>query len=98
MLSYTATLASEAIANLFGTALAVSQTSARGTPLPDQLSDLRVLVNGIAALLYYVSPAQVNFQVPFEGISGLGGIQIASGAGTTTLQAQVAPTRRGCSR
>jgi uncharacterized protein (TIGR03437 family) len=78
--------------------LAVSQTSASGTPLPDQLSDLRVWVNGIAAPLYYVSPVQVNFQVPFEGLPGLGEIQVASGAGTTTLQTQVAPTAPGSSR
>ena len=80
--SYPATLAPGAIATLIGMALAVSQTSESGTPLPDQLSDLQVLVNAIAAL---------NFQVPFEGMPGPGEIQVASGAGTTTLQAQVAP-------
>jgi uncharacterized protein (TIGR03437 family) len=93
--SYTTTLAPGAIASIFGLALAVTQASASGTPLPDQLSDLRVLVNGLAAPLYYVSPVQVNFQMPFEAAPGQGQIQVVSSAGTATLGIQVAPTTPG---
>jgi uncharacterized protein (TIGR03437 family) len=34
--------------------------------LPTALGGVTVLVNGIAAPLYYVSPTQINFQVPWD--------------------------------
>lgn len=35
-------------------------------PLPTELAGIRVLVNGVAAPLFYVSATQINFQNPFE--------------------------------
>jgi len=67
------------IASLFGENLAATtagaewvssiQISSTGTPthrlsLPTALRDTQVLVNGTPAALFYVSPAQINFQMP----------------------------------
>ena len=48
--------------NQFGTAA----FSAQNLPLPTQLSNVKVLVNGIQAPLFYLGPSQINFQVPWE--------------------------------
>ena len=35
-----------------------------GYPLPKELADIEVLVDGVAAPLYFVDPAQINFYIP----------------------------------
>lgn len=54
------------IASVFGENLSTAVEVATGFPLPTELGRTKVLVNGIAAPLFYVSPTQINFQVPFE--------------------------------
>ena len=58
------------IAFLFGTNLSAGTEAASSTlPLPTNLASTQVLVNGVPAPLFFVSPLQINFQVP-PGISG----------------------------
>jgi uncharacterized protein (TIGR03437 family) len=60
-------LAPAMIASLFpfGSARFGEQTAgAAALPLPRQLGDIEVLVNGTAAPLLYVSPAQINLMMP----------------------------------
>ena len=57
------------VAVLFGSELAETAASAPPGTLPTLLRNTQVLVNGVAAPLLYVSPTQINFQVPLE-ISG----------------------------
>jgi len=59
-------------------------------PLPAQLGGVSVRVNGIAAPLVYVSPAQVNFQMPY-GVAGQVTVQIATANGAATSTAYVTP-------
>jgi len=54
------------IATIFGENLAKTTEQAARIPLPTSLAGAQVLVNGTPAPLYYVSPSQINFQVPFE--------------------------------
>jgi len=46
-----------------------------GQGLPTVLSGVQVLVNGTAAAVYYISPTQINFQVP-AGISGTANVEV----------------------
>ncbi|MGB7761281.1 MAG: IPT/TIG domain-containing protein [Bryobacteraceae bacterium] len=46
-----------------------------GNKLPTNLSGVQVNVNNLPAALYYVSPTQINFQVP-TGISGTVSVQV----------------------
>jgi hypothetical protein len=55
------------IASIFGTNLAFMTLSAAGVPLRAMLGGTSVQVNGVAAPLFYVSPNQINFQVPTVG-------------------------------
>lgn len=64
-----ATLAPEAIASAFGANLATATQTASTLPLPTTLGGTSVLItdtNGIprSAELFYVSPTQVNYEVP----------------------------------
>jgi uncharacterized protein (TIGR03437 family) len=64
--SYTAPLVRGELATIFGTGLAGGTANAGSLPLPATLGGVQVKVGGVPAPLYYVSPTQINFQVPFE--------------------------------
>lgn len=51
---------------LFGQNLASSTPAQPGSPLPTQLAGTTVTLNGIPVPLYYVSPSQINMQIPYE--------------------------------
>jgi uncharacterized protein (TIGR03437 family) len=58
---------------VFGNQLAAPGTSAQNPglpPLATMLGSVQVLVNGTPAPLYYASPGQVNFQLPYEAPTG----------------------------
>jgi uncharacterized protein (TIGR03437 family) len=59
-------LAPGTVLSIFGVNLAGSTGSASATPLPVTLGGVQVLVNGKPAPLFYVSPTQINFQLPWE--------------------------------
>jgi uncharacterized protein (TIGR03437 family) len=54
------------IASIFGTSLAGGTVIAAAPPLPYTLGGVMVEVNGIPAPLYFVSPTQIDFEVPIE--------------------------------
>ena len=55
---------SGSIATIFGSNLAVSTRTAEAIPLPTMLAGTSVNVYGCIAPLFYVSPSQINFQIP----------------------------------
>ena len=70
-------------ANCAGTQFLTSQNAFSQYPVPTQLGDVEVLVNGVAAPLYIVYPGQINFIVPIEtstsGNADLQVIQVSTG-------------------
>src|ERR1700730_10491106 len=73
--SYSAgSLAPGSLATLFGSGLTTATAVAPGYPLPVSLGDANVYVNGVAAPLVFVSPGQINFQVPWETPIGPGSV------------------------
>ncbi len=58
-----------AAVSLFGSGLASREARAASFPLPTQLDDVTVAVNGTPAPLYFVSPAQAGIQLPY-GLKG----------------------------
>ncbi len=63
---YSSRLSGGAIASLFGTNLAAGTAAAQTLPLPTTLGGATVRVNGVAVSLFYVSPRQINFQMPWN--------------------------------
>jgi len=59
-----------ALMTIFGRSLADGVYQAPSVPLPQILGPTSVTVNGVAAPLYYVSPAQINFQMPSSVAAG----------------------------
>ncbi|MEP7273240.1 MAG: hypothetical protein ABI882_17200 [Acidobacteriota bacterium] len=77
-------LASEAIAASFGTALATATIAAATLPLPTSLGGTTVKVKDSAgtervAPLFFVSPTQVNYQIPSGTVAGVAIVTITSG-------------------
>ena len=64
--SFTGPLSAGSIASLFGVDLAAASTAAGSAPLPTSLGGVVVRVGGREAPLFFVSPTQINFQVPWE--------------------------------
>ncbi len=54
------------ITSLFGVNLSLTTTPAQSVPLPIVLSGVSVTANYIPVPLFYVSPTQINFQLPWE--------------------------------
>lgn len=62
--SFKPTLAAGEISALFGAGFSNSIAVASSQPLPTTLAGTQVRINGTAAGLFFVSPEQINFQVP----------------------------------
>jgi uncharacterized protein (TIGR03437 family) len=92
-------LASEAIAALFGTGLASSTVSATTDTLPTTLGGVQVQVRDASgttrtAPLFFVSPTQINFQIPAGTSTGSATISVLNngasvGQGTLTIASVV---------
>jgi len=52
--------------SIFGSQLASSTSAASNVPLPISIDGVAVTVNGVVAPLYYISPGQLNIQIPYE--------------------------------
>ncbi len=62
--SYAQPIAPGSLVSIFGTNLATTSTSEVGQPLPIQLAGTSVAVNGVQAPLLFVSPTQINLEIP----------------------------------
>lgn len=79
------------LAAIFGSNLANSTVSARTLPLPEELGGVSVKINGIPAPIYFVSPGQVNVQVPFELTGFSASIELTRRNGNTSVTSAAAP-------
>jgi uncharacterized protein (TIGR03437 family) len=52
--------------SIFGSQLAPGTFTATTLPLPRQIAGVSVTVNGLNAPLLYISPSQLNIQLPYE--------------------------------
>jgi len=66
---FSARIAGGGIASIFGTGLASATIAATTVPLPTTLGGVTVLLSGTPVPLFFVSPTQINFQVPWQLLS-----------------------------
>jgi uncharacterized protein (TIGR03437 family) len=64
--SFRQTYAPGMVLTIFGSNLADTTWVASSVPLPVQVSGFSVTIAGVNAPLYYVSPTQLNVQIPYE--------------------------------
>ena len=81
--------------SVFGTELSPLTQSATSVPLPLMTSGVAVLVNGIVAPLYYVSPSQLNVQIPYETGPGSAVLSVNNNGHVTAQSFQVAAAAPG---
>jgi uncharacterized protein (TIGR03437 family) len=67
--------------SIFGTGLASSTQQAAGLPLPQTIAGTSVTVGTVTAPLYFVSPTQINAQMPFETPTGTTSVVVTTGVG-----------------
>jgi uncharacterized protein (TIGR03437 family) len=76
--SFSHTVAPGSIASVFGTNYANSSIGASVKPLPDDLGNVSITVNNVAAPLIFVGQFQANFQIPFETEPGTATVVVTS--------------------
>lgn len=87
-------IVSGGIVTIFGENLAVSTVQFDRLPLPLELAGASVLIDGTPAPVFYVSPGQINAQVPHHIRSEGGTDQLVGISGTVSV---VVRTPRGAS-
>jgi uncharacterized protein (TIGR03437 family) len=88
--SFQPTFAADALGSIFGASLAGSTAAAPGLPLGETLGGVTVRIldaNGksYAALLYYVSPGQLNFVIPADVPAGPATLVVNTPGGPLSL-------------
>jgi uncharacterized protein (TIGR03437 family) len=78
-----------AYVSVYGTNLA-SATQSASIPYPNQIADVQVLVNGVAAPMVFVSAGQINFVYPAV-TTGLTQLTVTNGNGQNAVNVRVAP-------
>ena len=73
-----------------------TSTNAGAVPLPTTLSGVSVTINGIPAPLFFVSPLQINAQVPFAA-TGTSAVVVVTNGGTASnaVTVPLGPTSPG---
>jgi uncharacterized protein (TIGR03437 family) len=83
------------ILSIYGAALGTFAQSTATIPLPDYLAGFEAEINGVAAPLYYVSPNQVNVQIPYETAPGQATLIVGNPYANVTYNFQVSAAAPG---
>jgi uncharacterized protein (TIGR03437 family) len=81
--------------SVFGSQLSIGAAAASSIPLPASLAGVTASVNGIAAPLYYVSPGQINLQIPDSIAPGAAVVTINNNGQTASASMTVAVAAPG---
>jgi uncharacterized protein (TIGR03437 family) len=77
--------------SLFGTQLSPVNLATSEIPLPTALADSCLTVNGFPVPILFVSPNQINAQMPFETVGNVSMILRTPGGSSDTFNLQVLP-------
>lgn len=82
------------IFQLYGTLLSTVTAQVATAPWPTSMAGVAITINGTPVPLYYVSPTQINGQIPFETAPGSATLSITSnGSAAATLNFTVVPAQ-----
>jgi uncharacterized protein (TIGR03437 family) len=93
--SYQPAYAPGMVLSIFGAQLAPSTQAAGSVPLPLTLAGVSATVNGVAAPLYYVSPSQLNIQIPYETGAGRAVLGVNNNGQVAAAAFKVTPAAPG---
>jgi uncharacterized protein (TIGR03437 family) len=80
---------------VYGSGLAASTQTAALQPLPFTLAGASATVNGVSAPLWFVSPNQINLQIPYETGAGPAVLGINNNGAVASYAFNVAPAAPG---
>ncbi|MBV8845336.1 MAG: hypothetical protein JO307_21215, partial [Bryobacterales bacterium] len=80
---------------VFGANLAPAPQQTAAVPLEYYFGGVTAAVNGYACPIYYVSPNQVNLQVPYEVLAGPATLFISNASGTASYPLQISAAAPG---
>ena len=94
---FSARISGGGIGSIFGTNLAADTTFAPSVPLPATLGGATVTMSGIAVPLFFVSPGQINFQVPWQLLSSpTASLTVTTAGGTSpSIMVSLSPAAPG---
>jgi uncharacterized protein (TIGR03437 family) len=81
--------------SVFGTKLANTTQSVQSLPLPLLLDGVSATVNGVPAPLWFISPGQINLQIPYETAIGSALVVVNNNGGVASYAIQVTATAPG---
>jgi uncharacterized protein (TIGR03437 family) len=81
--------------SLYGSNLANTTRSATSVPLPYTLDGVTATVDGIPAPLWFISPGQINIQIPYETRTGSVLVAVANNGQVSSYIIQVASSAPG---
>jgi uncharacterized protein (TIGR03437 family) len=93
--TYSAFVSPGMVVAVFGSNLSNKTDLGSGNPLPYSVDGVSATVNGIAAPMVYVSPTQVNLQIPYEAGSGPAVLGINNNGQIAGFQFPIAATAPG---
>lgn len=89
-------LAPGSIVSIFGSNLATELRTATGASLPAEIDGVSASINGRAMPLYFVSPGQINAQLPFGLDAGAAAVTVTTARGASAAQqARIGPAAAG---
>ncbi len=91
--SFTPALAPGGLVSVFGRQLAAGEIAAARAPLPTSISGVSVTLDGQRLPLFYVSPTQINAQLPFD-VGGPATLRVTTPNGSSDVPvvlSEVAP-------
>ena len=83
--SFKTVFAQGMIMSVFGTNFATAIQAAGTLPLPPTMQGVSATVNGVVAPIYFVSPGQVNLQIPYGTAAGPATLSITGTGGSATF-------------
>jgi len=83
------------ILSVYGAGMGAFAQGAAAIPLPSFMAGFSAYINGVPAPLYYVSPTQVNVQIPYETTAGSATLELDSPYETNTYTFTVGNTGPG---
>jgi uncharacterized protein (TIGR03437 family) len=83
------------VLSVFGSGLSPAIQLAGVLPLPLTMQGVSATVNGVAAPLYYVSPGQINLQIPYEIGAGTAVVGVDNNGKLASFVFNTAPTAPG---
>lgn len=81
--------------SIYGSDLAPSAGDAPAGNLPTTLNGVTVTIGGMAAPIKYVSPGQINFQIPFELTGTNAPVVVNNGSASAPFTLQISPVSPG---